>query len=96
MNATDERAADQEEPTPQLSWMRVLWVLVIALMISLAQSLLTLLAVVQIIIMAASKGRPNAELARFGGLVGDWMASAARFVAAASDEKPWPWAPIDR
>ena len=96
MQVQDENMPDQGTPPPELSWMRVLWVVVIAVMISVAQTLLFALAVLQIIIMLASKGRPNDELARFGALIGDWVANAARFQAAASDEKPWPWRPIDR
>ena len=95
MQSQDDNMPDQDATSPELSWMRVLWVMVIAVMISVAQTLLFAVAVLQIIIMLAAKGRPNDELARFGSLIGDWVAKAARFQAAASDEKPWPWTPID-
>ncbi|MFN3954794.1 MAG: DUF4389 domain-containing protein [Pararhodobacter sp.] len=75
-------------------WPRILWMVVIAVMISLAQTLLFAVAVVQVLIMATSRGHPNAQLADAGTLIGDWVARAARFNAAASEEKPWPWTPL--
>jgi hypothetical protein len=50
--------------------------------------------VVQLIIMATSKRQPNAEIAAFGKRLGLWLAQAARFQTAASEDKPWPWAPL--
>ena len=92
MNETDKPRAD--EPLPREVWPRILWIVVIVFMISVAQTVLLVVAVLQVIIMLTSKGKPNEELADFGCLVGAWIAKAARFQSAASDEKPWPWTPM--
>ncbi|MFM2349663.1 MAG: hypothetical protein RIR04_629 [Pseudomonadota bacterium] len=80
--------------TPESLWLRLLWLVIIAAMMSVAQTLLSLLTVVQLIIMATSKRQPNAEIAAFGKRLGLWLAQAARFQTADSDDKPWPWAPL--
>lgn len=81
----------RDEPIPRDVWPRILWIIVIVFMISVAQTVLLVVAVLQVIIMLTSKGKPNEELADFGCMVGAWVAKAARFQSAASDEKPWPW-----
>jgi len=92
MNEADKPRAD--EPLPRDVWPRILWIVVIVFMISVAQTVLLVVAVLQVIIMLTSKGKPNEELADFGCMVGAWVAKAARFQSAASDEKPWPWTPM--
>ncbi|QRN80842.1 MAG: DUF4389 domain-containing protein, partial [Nocardiopsis sp. BM-2018] len=62
-------------------WPRILWMAVIALMISLAQTLLFAIALVQVLIMALSRGEPNERLAEAGAVIGGWVAKAARFNA---------------
>ncbi len=97
MSRSDEErpeATRDDDPMPREVWPRILWILVIAAMISVAQTILFVIAVLQIIIMLTSKGRPNEELADFGCMVGAWVAKAARFQSAASDIKPWPWTPM--
>jgi len=91
-NETDKPRAD--EPLPREVWPRILWIVVIVFMISVAQTVLLIVAVLQVVIMLTSKGVPNEELADFGCMVGAWVAKAARFQSAASDEKPWPWTPM--
>ena len=70
---------------------RILWIVVITMLISVAQSLLFTVAVLQVVIMIANRGRPNEELGDFGAMVGAWVAKAARYQSAASEQKPWPW-----
>lgn len=91
-NETDRPRHD--EPIPRDVWPRILWIIVIVFMISVAQTVLLVVAVLQVVIMLTSKGKPNEELADFGCMVGAWVAKAARFQSAASDEKPWPWTPM--
>lgn len=88
---------DEEEPvalSPRQLLPRILWIVTITMMISVAQSLLFAVAMLQIVIMLANRGRPNEELGDFGAMVGAWVAKAARYQSAASDEKPWPWRPM--
>ena len=80
--------------SPDSLWLRLLWLVIIGAMMSVAQTLLSLLTVVQLIIMATSKRQPNAEIAAFGKRLGLWLAQAARFQTADSDYKPWPWVPL--
>ena len=75
--------------------MRVLNMLLIWFMLSLAQTILTALTVIQLVIMLVNNREPNARLAEFGTDLGIWIAKAARYQTAASDVKPWPWTDLD-
>ncbi len=74
---------------------RLLHIVLISVMMSLASTVLTAVTVIQFIVMLASKGAPNERLADFGTDLGIWMAKAARYMTAASDVKPWPWTDLD-
>lgn len=76
-------------------WMRLLATLIIAVMLSIAQTILYALTVVQFVLMLTRQGRPNVEIAWFGKRLGDWLAKATRYQTAADDEKPWPWTPFE-
>ena len=89
----DEDEAPVEETGRQLI-PRILWIVVITMLISVAQSVLFTVAVLQVVIMIANRGRPNEELGDFGAMVGAWVAKAARYQSAASEQKPWPWTPM--
>jgi len=91
--ATPEPPRD-DPPADPLGW-RLLWMLIIAAMLSIAQTVHIAAAVVQFILMLTQGGKPNTELAWFGKRLGDWMAKAVRYQTAADDEKPWPWTPLD-
>ena len=75
--------------------LRLLYMLIIALMLSVAQTVLTVLTVIQFIIMLVNNREPNERLADFGTDLGIWIAKAARFQTAASEVKPWPWTELD-
>ena len=79
------------EPANREVWPRILWIVVMTMLISVAQSILFAVAVLQMVFLIAQKGRPNEELGDFGAMVGAWIAKAARYQSAASDDKPWPW-----
>jgi len=74
---------------------RLIYMLLIAFMLSISQTVLTVLTVIQFIIMLVNNGERNARLADFGTDLGIWMAKAARYQAAASEVKPWPWTDLD-
>lgn len=86
---------EQPEAEPDSLAVRFLYMLLIWLMLSLAQTVLTLVTVVQLITLMANGRRPNERLAEFGTDLGIWMAKAARFQTAASEVKPWPWTELD-
>ena len=75
--------------------LRLLFMLIVALMLSIAQTVLSVATIIQFIIMLVSKGKPNERLADFGTDLGIWIAKAARFQTAASEVKPWPWTDLD-
>ena len=84
-----------EEPHFESMWMRLVSMIIIGLLLSFAQSLFWLIAVIQFIIMVANKRVPNEQLAEFGNTMGVWMAKAIRYQTAASEVKPWPWTELD-
>lgn len=75
--------------------LRLVYVLLIGFMLSLAQSVLFALAVIQFVLMLLNKGEPNPRLADLGESLGIWIAKAARYLTAASEVKPWPWTELD-
>ena len=85
---------DDLRPANREVWPRILWIVVMTMLISVAQSILFAVAVLQMVFLIAQRGRPNVVLGDFGAMVGAWVAKAARYQAAASDEKPWPWTPM--
>ncbi len=84
-----------ETPEPEGMGWRLLWMVIIGAMLSIAQTVLLAAAVVQFILMLTRQGKPNVELAWFGKRLGDWLAKAARYQTGADDEKPWPWSKLD-
>ena len=86
----------QNDPGEQNGhWRRLIYMILIALMIWVAGTVLGVATIIQFIIMALSKGEPNARLADFGESLGIWLAKAARYQVAASEVKPWPWTELD-
>lgn len=86
---------EQPEAVRDAILQRLLFMVLIAIMLSFASTVLTAVTVIQFVVMAVSKGEPNERLADFGTDLGIWMAKAARYQAAASNVKPWPWTDLD-
>ena len=84
---------EPEQPDNMLQ--RFIYMMLIAIMISLAQTVLGVATVVQFVVMLVDKKQPNERLADFGTDLGIWIAKAARFQTAASNVKPWPWTELD-
>lgn len=70
-------------------WKRGIFMLFFMLAFSFAHPLLYLLAIVQFLWLLLS-GAPNEFLLRFGRSFSVWLADAARFLACATDEMPFP------
>ena len=83
-------ALSQFRPEEKL-WKRLIYMLILAAMVSIAQSVLFLIACIQFIIILIDNRTPNPRLAEFGCLVGDWVANAARYLSVSTDTKPWPF-----
>ena len=76
-------------------WLRLLNMVIIAVLMSMASTLLGFMTVAQFLIMVFNKREPNEHLAEMGTTMGVWMAKAARYQTAASEVKPWPWTELD-
>jgi hypothetical protein len=74
------------------TWIRGLFMLLFMAGFGLGQAGLNLIAVVQFLWLVIA-GEPNRFLAGFGGSLAVWLFDAARFLSAATDEKPFPWKP---
>lgn len=87
---------EQFEPAqPDNMLQRLIYMILIAIMISLAQTVLGAVTVIQFVIMLINNKEPNERLAEFGTDLGIWVAKAARYQTAASNVKPWPWTELD-
>ncbi|WP_433989613.1 hypothetical protein SuNHUV7_02620 (plasmid) [Pseudoseohaeicola sp. NH-UV-7] len=87
---------EQFEPEqPDNMLLRLVYMLIIAVMISLAQTVLGVATIIQFVIMLVNNQQPNERLTDFGTDLGIWVAKAARYQTAASNVKPWPWTELD-
>ena len=75
--------------------LRLVFMVLIATMISIAQTVLVVATVVQFVIMLLNDKKSNERLADFGLNLGIWIAKAARYQTAGSNVKPWPWTELD-
>lgn len=86
---------EPEEPVEENLFTRLIYLILISLMMSIASTVIGVLAVVQFIIMLVSNKQPNERIAELGTDVGIWFAKATRYQTAASEVKPWPWSDLD-
>lgn len=87
---------EQPDPgAPDGLFMRLIHMVLIALMLSLASTVLTFVTILQFVILLVNNKQPNPRLAEFGTDLGIWIAKAARYQTAASEVKPWPWTELD-
>lgn len=97
MDKTDPNEPVEEAPKVDYEnlGLRLVAMVIVWVMMSMAQTLLGLMTVLQFIIMLVNRREPNEQLAEFGTTLGVWMAKAARFQTGASEVKPWPWTELD-
>jgi len=87
---------EQPDPgKPDNLLIRLLYMILIAVMISVAQTVLGVLSLAQFVILLIHNRQPNERLADLGTSLGIWVAKAARYQTAASEVKPWPWTDLD-
>ena len=75
--------------------MRLINMIIIWIMLSLAQTVLSILTLVQLVLTYLNGRRPNERLAEVGTDLGIWIAKAARYQTMADNTKPWPWTELD-
>ncbi len=94
--AMGRMTGEQHEPAePDNLLMRLVFMILIALMMSVAYSVLGVITLIQFVIMVINKRQPNERLAEFGTSLGIWFAKAVRYQMAASEVKPFPWTDLD-
>jgi uncharacterized membrane protein YqjE len=94
--AMGRMTGEQHEPSePDNLLMRLVFMVLIALMMSVAYSVLGVITLIQFVIMVINKRQPNHRLAEFGTILGIWFAKAVRYQMAASEVKPFPWTDLD-
>jgi len=76
---------------PENPWMRGLWMVVLAVLFGVGQSILLLAAVLQFLWLIFGKEK-NENIADFGKDLADWLARVALFQTGATEEKPFPFA----
>lgn len=76
-------------------WRRGLWMLLTGVLVWAAQVVLQVVTVLQFVLMLADNGRANTRIAAFGKSLGAWLHKAALFQTGQSEDRPWPWAPLD-
>ena len=92
----DSTSAPAAAPRPW--WVRVLFMLLMAIAFHLAASVLAVVAVVQLVLQLATNDS-NEQLRAFGRGLGRYLAQIAMFVSFERDEPPfpfsdWPAAPV--
>lgn len=91
----EPKAQAPHQVQPNL-WLRLLFMVLVAILMGVAQTVLHVVTLIQFITMLMDKGRPNASIAAFGASLGQWLSKAARFQTAQTEDKPWPWSPMDQ
>ena len=76
-------------------WLRLLYLVLVSFLIGAAIMVMQVLTVVQFIIMLVDRGAPNPQIAAFVKSFGNWVSKAVRFQTAQSEDKPWPWSPLE-
>ena len=82
----------KENVTSQGIWIRGLYMLLFALIYSIAEIVFTAVAIFQFL-TALVTGRPNERLLNFGQSLSTYIYQTIRFFTFNSDEKPYPFAP---
>ena len=76
--------------TPRKLWIRGLLMILLAAAFQLAASLLAFIAVLQLV-LAAATGAPNIRLQHLGRSLGRYLAQIADFESFGSEELPFPF-----
>lgn len=90
--ASEVSGADDKQrfEAPPGIWMRGLWMLILAVMFGIAETVLAIGALVQFLWMLFSREK-NQLLVEFGRDLGRWMSDVAAFQTGVTEDKPFPW-----
>ena len=87
MSMNDEGLEDDRSGSV---WSRGLFMLIFAILFSIAETVLLVVTIVQFFWMLFSREK-HAGLASFGVSLANWAAATVRFQTGVSEEKPFPW-----
>ena len=85
-----EMKAPDDKPSTREVWMRGLFMLLFMIAFAFGVWVLNFIAIVQFIWLLFSREQ-NQLVARFGNSLSAWLAEIGRFLACATDDKPFPW-----
>lgn len=85
-----EDSNDTDRTETRAIWMRGVWMVILLVLFSLAQTVLVVIALLQFGWMLFGKAH-NRRIADFGASLAGWMAQNVRFQSGVSEEKPFPW-----
>lgn len=77
-------------PERRAAWIRLLHMIVFAILFGIAETVLGIAALLQIIWILVT-GRRNEPIATFGADLSRWLADVVRFQTAVTEDKPFPW-----
>ena len=89
-SGTDPEAPDEFER--RSIWLRGLWMLILAVLVRIAATVLAVAALLQFGWMLFTH-RHNEHIAAFGDRFARWMATATRYLTGQSERLPFPWEP---
>lgn len=71
-------------------WMRGLWMIILAILFCIAETVLLTAAVIQFFWIVFAKEK-NQFIIEFGKSMANWLSITARYQTGESEEKPFPW-----
>lgn len=90
MPLEDTDTIESTSPDRKAILLRGLWMLILAILFGIAETVLLIAAVLQFAWMLFAREK-NTFLVEFGASLGKWLEKTARFQTGASEEKPFPW-----
>ncbi|MEM7178632.1 MAG: DUF4389 domain-containing protein [Pseudomonadota bacterium] len=91
MNATIEGNSQAPKDSRKTVWIRGLYMVFFVIAISITQTLINVIALVQFLSMLLLR-EPNEMLKQFGASLGRWLQQVTAFQSGATEDKPFPWA----
>jgi hypothetical protein len=92
MTTTSDTTEVTQRDSRRPIWIRGAFMVFFMIAFSITQGLVALMAVIQFLSLMIT-AKPNEFIAGFGRSLGLWLDQTARFQSAATDERPFPWAP---
>ena len=71
-------------------WMRLFSAIVLLVLFALAEAVLWVLTILQLIWVPIN-GQKNAAIAEFGARLADWAGAAIAYLTGAEEARPFPW-----